>query len=252
MNPILKWLYQWAVPRVLFARIEAGLPWLSALAAVTLLLGLGLSFFYAPADYQQGEAFRIMYVHVPAAWLSMAVYVAMAAMALSVLVWRVEVAQYALMSSAPIGAAFTLMALVTGAIWGQPMWGTWWVWDARLTSELILLFIYLGIYALYEAIEDKRQAAKAASLMTLVGLVNIPIIHYSVIWWNTLHQPPSLSKLDTPSIHIDMLIPLLVMLLAFKLLYLVWLFLRVRLALLLAYAHSAWLGEALARKGEKK
>jgi heme exporter protein C len=252
MNPILKWLYQWAIPRALFARIEAWLPWLSVLAGAMLGLGLGLSFFYAPADYQQGEAFRIMYVHVPAAWLSMAVYVAMAAMALSILVWRVEVAQYALISSAPIGAAFTLMALVTGAIWGQPMWGTWWVWDARLTSELILLFIYLAIYALYEAIEDKRQAAKAASLMTLVGLVNIPIIHYSVIWWNTLHQPPSLSKLDTPSIHIDMLIPLLVMLVAFKLLYVVWLFLRVRLALVLAYAHSTWLAEALARKGEEK
>ena len=130
------------------------------------------------------------------------------------------------------------------------MWGTWWVWDARLTSELILLFIYLGIYALYEAIEDKRQAAKAASLMTLVGLVNIPIIHYSVIWWNTLHQPPSLSKLDTPSIHIDMLIPLLVMLVAFKLLYLLWLLLRVRVILVQTYAQSTWLKARLENKSE--
>lgn len=250
MNPILKWLYQWAVPREAFARIQAWLPWVGLLTVLVLLFGLYLSFWYAPADYQQGEAFRIMYVHVPSAWLSMAVYVAMAAMALSVLVWRVQMAQYALIASAPIGAGFTLMALVTGAIWGQPMWGTWWVWDARLTSELILLFIYLGIYALYEAIEDKRQAAKAASLMTLVGLVNIPIIHYSVIWWNTLHQPPSLSKLDTPSIHIDMLIPLLVMLVAFKLLYLLWLLLRVRVILVQTYAQSTWLKARLENKSE--
>lgn len=240
MNPLLKWCYQWAVPHFLYPRIQAALPWLAWITLILLAIGLYLGLVWAPPDYQQGEAFRIIYVHVPAAWLSMGVYVAMAMMAIGVLVWRSKMAELSLIASAPIGAAFTFLALVTGAIWGQPMWGTWWVWDARLTSELILLFIYIGIYALYEAIEDKRQAAKAASLMTLVGLINIPIIHYSVIWWNTLHQPPTLSKLDTPSIHIDMLIPLLVMLVAFKLLYVWMLMVRLKLSLLTRYAHTPW------------
>jgi heme exporter protein C len=240
MNPILRWFYQWAVPHFVYPRIQTGLPWVALLASSLLLIGLVWGLVFAPADYQQGDAFRIIYVHVPAAWLSMLVYMAMTMMAISVLVWRIQVAELALIASAPIGAAFTLMALFTGAIWGKPMWGAWWVWDARLTSELILLFIYLGIFALYHAIEDKRQAAKAASLMTLVGVVNIPIIHYSVIWWNTLHQPPSLSKLDTPSIHPDMLWPLLITLLAFKLMYVWMLMLRLRTELLLRYPQSAW------------
>lgn len=240
MNPILKWCYQLAVPHMLYPRIQAWLPWVALITFSLLAVGLYMGLVIAPADYQQGEAFRIIYVHVPAAWLSMAVYVAMALMAVSVLVWRIQVAELALVASAPIGAAFTLIALITGAIWGKPMWGAWWVWDARLTSELILLFIYIGIFVLYDAIEDKRQAGKAVSLMTLVGLVNIPIIHYSVIWWNTLHQPPSLSKFDTPSIHIDMLIPLLIMLLAFKLLYLLILMLRMRLSLIERQQQAAW------------
>lgn len=240
MNPILKWCYQLAVPHRLYPRIQAWLPWIALITFSLLALGLYMGLAVAPADYQQGEAFRIMYVHVPAAWLSMAVYVAMTLLAISVLVWRVQVAELALVASAPIGAAFTLIALITGAIWGKPMWGAWWVWDARLTSELILLFIYIGIFVLYDAIEDKRQAGKAVSLMTLVGLVNIPIIHYSVIWWNTLHQPPSLSKFDAPSIHIEMLIPLLIMLLAFKLLYLLMLMLRMRLSLIECQPQSAW------------
>lgn len=249
MHPILKWFYQLAVPHFLYPRIQAWLPWVAGLSLVTLGLGLVWGLVWAPADYQQGDAFRIIYVHVPAAWLSMMVYVAMAVMAITVLVWRVQMAEVALIASAPIGAAFTLMALFTGAIWGKPMWGAWWVWDARLTSELILLFIYLGIFALYQAIEDKRQAGKAASLMTLVGLVNIPIIHYSVIWWNTLHQPPSLSKFEAPSIHLDMLWPLLVMLLAFKLLYFWMLLLRMRTDLVARHSQAPWV-QALVKAKE--
>lgn len=251
MNPIIKWIYQLGTPHFLYPRIEVWLPWLSGLTLLMLTLGLLWGLVWAPADYQQGEAFRIIYVHVPAAWLSMMVYVAMAVMALMVLVWRIAVAELALAASAMIGAGFTLMALFTGAIWGKPMWGAWWVWDARLTSELILLFIYLGIFALYQAIDDKRHAAKAASLMTLVGLINIPIIHYSVIWWNTLHQPPSLSKFEAPSIHWDMLWPLLVMLVAFKLLYFVLLLLRMRWMLLERHAQSGWVQKLVEQWGGK-
>jgi heme exporter protein C len=245
MNSILKWFYQLAVPHFLYPRIERLWPVLAIVTFVCLAVGVVWGLVWAPADYQQGEAFRIIYVHVPAAWLSMMVYMVMAGMALGVLVWRTQMAEMALIASAPIGAAFTLIALFTGAIWGKPMWGAWWVWDARLTSELILLFIYLGIFALYQAIEDKRQAAKAASLLTLVGVINIPIIHYSVIWWNTLHQPPSLSKFEAPSIHPDMLWPLLLILLAFKLLYLLLLLLRLRWMLLVRFAHSGWVQKML-------
>jgi len=172
--------------------------------------------------------------------MSLFVYVVMAACGLIALVWRIKLAEIVLISSAPIGATFTFLALVTGSLWGKPMWGTWWVWDARLTSELILLFLYLGVISLYGAIEDRRTAARAVSILALVGVVNIPIIHYSVEWWNTLHQGPTVTKLDKPSIHIDMLIPLLVMAVAFKLYYVNTLMMRVRGELLDRERDSKW------------
>jgi heme exporter protein C len=173
---------------------------------------------FAPADYQQGDSFRIIYVHVPAATFSMGVYVAMAISGGIGLIWRIKVAAMASRSCAFIGAAFTFLALVTGSLWGKPMWGTWWVWDARLTSELILLFLYLGYIGLQEAIEDRDTASRAGAVLALVGLVNIPIIHYSVEWWYTLHQGATIFKLGKPSMVPAMLWPLLVMMVAYGLL----------------------------------
>jgi heme exporter protein C len=161
------------------------------------------------------------------------------------LVWRMKMAEVVLISSAPVGAAFTFLALVTGSLWGKPMWGTWWVWDGRLTSELILLFLYLGVIALHNAIEDRQTAAKAVAILAIVGVVNVPIIHYSVEWWATLHQGPTVTKLDRPSIHVDMLIPLLVMALAFKLYYVLALLLRARVELLERERNSKWAKEML-------
>ena len=151
----------------------------------------------APTDYQQGDSYRIMFIHVPAAWMSLFIYIVMAGAGAIGLIWRMKLAEIIAISSAPIGASFTFLALVTGSIWGKPMWGTWWVWDARLTSELILLFLYLGVMALNNAIEDKRTAARATAMLAIVGVVNIPIIHYSVEWWNTLHQGPTVTKFDS-------------------------------------------------------
>jgi heme exporter protein C len=219
VNRFIKWFYQLGTPRFFYPLATQLSPWLAAISLLLLAVGGYWGLVVAPADYQQGEAFRIIYVHVPAAWLSMFVYAMMTVSAIVALVWRVRMAEIALMSSATIGASFALIALLTGAIWGKPMWGTWWVWDARLTSELILLFVYIGIIALYNAIDDKRGAGKAVSILTVVGVVNLPIIHYSVVWWNTLHQAASVSKLGAPSIHIDMLLPLLVVAVAFKAFY---------------------------------
>jgi heme exporter protein C len=207
------------------------------------LLGLAGGLWYAPADEEQGEGFRIIYVHVPSAWMSLFAYVVMAGAGAAGLIWKVKVADAVARASAPLGAVFTVLALATGSIWGKPMWGTWWVWDARLTSELILLFLYLGYIALQGAIEDRRMAARAGAILALVGLVNIPIIHYSVEWWNTLHQGPTVTKLDTPSIHISMLVPLLVMAFAYMSYYAVTLLVLARCEILESERNNAWVRE---------
>jgi heme exporter protein C len=202
-----------------FARWSgAALPWLAGLAAGLVVLGLYLGWFVAPADYQQGETVRIMFLHVPAAWLALFFYVLMAASALGTLVWRHPLADVSQKAAAPLGAGFTLICLVTGALWGKPMWGTYWVWDARLTSVLVLFLMYCGILALWRTIEDPSRAARAVSILTLVGFVNVPIVKFSVDWWNTLHQPASVLRLDGPAIHPSMLYPLLAMALAFTVL----------------------------------
>jgi len=229
-----------------FYRISGKLvPWFGAACALLLLYGLYGGLVLAPADYQQGDSFRIIYIHVPAAWMSLFIYVVMAIVGIIGLVWRMKMAEVVLISSAPIGAAFTFLALVTGSLWGKPMWGTWWVWDGRLTSELILLFLYLGVIALHNAIEDRQTAARAVAILAIVGVVNVPIIHYSVEWWSTLHQGPTVTKLDRPSIHIDMLIPLLVMAVAFKLYYVTALLIRSRVELLERERNSKWVREML-------
>jgi heme exporter protein C len=199
-------------------------PWLIGATAVLLALGLYLSFFVAPPDYQQGDAVRIMFIHVPSAWLSMLAYGLMAIAALGTLVWRHPLADVTAKSAAPLGAAFTFLALVTGSLWGKPMWGTYWVWDARLTSELVLLLMYLGLIAVWNAVEDPGRAARVVAILTLVGTINLPIIKFSVDWWNTLHQGESIFRADGPTIDPTMLTALFVMMAGMTLLFAVLLF----------------------------
>src|SRR5690349_303525 len=204
-----------------FMRLSAVLlPWLAAAAAVLLALGLYLALFVAPADYQQGEAVRIMYVHVPSAWMASAVYALMALASAVALIWRHPLADIAAQSAAPLGAAFTLLCLITGSLWGEPMWGTWWVWDARLTSVLALFFLYLGYIALVHAFDEPTRGARAGAILALVGVVNLPIIKFSVDWWNTLHQPASVFRMGGPTIDASMLWALLIMAVAFTGLFL--------------------------------
>ncbi len=196
------------------------LPWLAGLTAILFILGLYFALYASPADYQQGDSVRIMYVHVPAATLAMGCYVLMAIAALGTLVWRHPLADVAAKSAAPLGAALTLLGLITGSIWGKPMWGAWWVWDARLTSFLVLFIMYLGLIALWRAFDDPSRASRVVAVMILVGSVNIPIIKFSVEWWNTLHQGESIFRLNGPSIDPSMLYPLFIMLSAFAMLFL--------------------------------
>jgi heme exporter protein C len=213
-------LTELANPARFLAFSARALPWLAAAAAALFAVGLYLAFFVAPPDYQQGDSVRIMYVHVPAAILAMACYTLMAVSALGTLVWRHPLADVAARAAAPLGAAFTFLGLVTGSIWGKPMWGAWWVWDARLTSFLVLFIMYLGLIALWRAFDDPARAGRVAAVLILVGFVNIPIIKFSVDWWNTLHQGESIFRLGGPTIHPSMLYPLIVMLAAYGVLFL--------------------------------
>lgn len=224
------------------------IPWLGWLTLLLFVVGLVQGLFIAPTDYQQGESYRIMYIHVPAAWMSLFVYIFMAVTAGIGFIWRIKLAEIISISSASIGASFTFLALITGALWGKPMWGTYWVWDARLTSELMLLFLYLGVMGLYAAIEDKRVAARAAAILSMVGVVNIPIIHFSVKWWSTLHQGPIFEQFDKPSVHPDMLVPLLVMAVAFKTFFGLVLLMRSRCELLIRERNSQWVKELVANE----
>ncbi len=240
-----RWFHGFGSPPRFDAFARHSVPWLAGVTIVLFAIGLIGGLVYAPTDYQQGESFRIIYVHVPAAWMGMLVYVVMALAGAITLVWRMKLADAVARASAPIGAAFTFLALVTGSLWGKPMWGTYWIWDARLTSELILLFLYLGYMALTNAISDRQSAARAGAILALVGLVNIPIIHYSVEWWNTLHQGATVSKFDAPSIDTRMLIPLLVMALAYQFYYFTVLLMRVRNELLSSQRRTQWVQQLL-------
>ncbi|MGE0388422.1 MAG: heme ABC transporter permease [Gammaproteobacteria bacterium] len=242
-------LYKYASPQVFYALAGKILPWLGAATALAMGYGLYDGLVLAPPDYQQGESYRIMFIHVPAAWMSLLTYVIMAGAGAVALIWRVKLAEMVASACAPIGASFTFLALVTGSLWGKPMWGTYWVWDARLTSELILLFLYLGFMALETAIPDRRNAARACAVLALVGVVNIPIIHYSVEWWSTLHQGATVTKFGKPSIATSMLIPLLVMALAFHLFLLTALLLRLRCQILERERSTAWVRALAAGDG---
>jgi heme exporter protein C len=240
--------FYYSSPKNFYSLAGTLIPWFGGATLLLFVIGLYQSLFVAPPDYQQGETVRIMFVHVPAAWMSMFVYVVMAGSAAVGLIWNVKVAEVFAKACAPIGASFTLLALATGSLWGKPMWGTWWAWDARLTSELILFFLYLGFIALQASIDDPKRAARAAAILALVGVVNIPIIHFSVEWWNTLHQPASVTRFGKPAIHISILIPLLIMALAFKLYFVTVALMRSRNELLERERHATWVQELVEQK----
>jgi heme exporter protein C len=210
----LNWFY-FAAPQRLHRLAGVVVPWFGALAAVLVAAGLAIGLLVAPTDYQQGDAYRIIFVHVPAAWMSMVIYVAMAFWSAIGLAFNARTAHVLAHALAPTGALMTFIALWTGALWGKPTWGAWWVWDARLTSELILLFLYIGVLSLHAAIDDARRADRAAGLLALVGVVNVPIIYFSVKWWNTLHQGASVSLAKAPTMATPMLLGMLVMALGF-------------------------------------
>ncbi|HUX32005.1 MAG TPA: heme ABC transporter permease [Thiobacillus sp.] len=207
-------LYHYASPSTFYPLAGKLIPWFAALAFILAIAGLYISFFVAPTDFQQGEGYRIIFIHVPTAWMSMFIYVVMAFWSAIGLAWNTRLSFVMARALAPTGAMFTFVALWTGAFWGKPMWGAWWVWDARLTSELILLFLYVGVMALQAAIDDPRRADRAGALLNLVGVINVPIIYFSVKWWNTLHQGSSVSLTRAPSMAQTMLWGMLIMALA--------------------------------------
>src|SRR6202050_2582276 len=239
------WFHRLASPPHVYALAARLTPWLAWPATLLIVGGLYGGLVLAPPDYQQGDDFRIIYVHAPSAWMSLMVYVTMASAAAIALIWRMKVAHAVAASCAPIGASFTLAALVTGSLWGRKMWGTYWEWDPRLTSELILLFLYIGYMALRSAIEDLQRADRASALLAIVGVVNVPIIHYSVIWWNSLHQAPSVMKFGKPTMATSMLVPLLLMWAGFTALFVALLLTRARGEVLRRERHARWTVDAV-------
>ena len=221
-------LHRFANPGRFLRLSRAIVPWSATVTVALFAVGLYFALFASPADFQQGETVRIMYVHVPSAWMAMFAYSVIAVASAAALIWKHPLADVAARAAAPLGAGFTLIVLLTGSLWGKPMWGTWWVWDARLTSVLVLFFLYLGHIALTHAFDDPVRGARAAAVLALVGMVNLPIIKFSVDWWNTLHQPASISRLAAPAIHPAMLTPLLIMSLAFTSYFITLLLLRMR------------------------
>jgi len=239
------WFYKLASPPYVYGVAAAFAPWLLGVAAIALCYGLVAGLAIAPLDYQQGDAFRMIYVHVPSALLSLTVYTVMAAASAVALIWRIKVGHAVAAASAPIGASFTLAALVTGSLWGRPMWGTYWAWDPRLTSELILLFLYVGVMSLRSAFEDPARGDRAAALLAIVGVVNVPIVHFSVVWWNSLHQGATVVRLGAPRMPGSMLWPLLVMWLGFMFFYGAVLCTRLQGELLNRERQAAWVREAI-------
>ncbi|MCC6756619.1 MAG: cytochrome c biogenesis protein CcsA [Arenimonas sp.] len=249
MNKIILWFNQTGSPPRFddFATRWAGPSFLAAF--VLMAIGIYGALFAVPADYKQGDSFRILYIHVPAAWMSMSIFVIMAIQSVIALVWRIKLCELLAMASAPVGALFTAVTLISGAVWGKPTWGTWWTWDPRLTSELVLLFLYLGVIGLYAAIEDRRAAARAAGFLAIVGVVNVPIVHFAVTWWNTLHQGETIRLIGPSKMDSSMMWPLLVLLVATKLWYIGSLLVRTRVLNLQQESRKQW---ALERYGDVK
>ncbi|MBB3833044.1 heme exporter protein C [Xanthomonas arboricola] len=241
MNVVARWFHQLASPPIFDRFTARWAPWCHALAALLLGAGIWQALFAVPADYQQGDSFRILYIHVPSAWMSLFVFGVMAVYTAIALIWRIKVCEILAMACAPIGAAFTVITLLTGSIWGKPMWGAWWDWDPRLTTELILLFLYLGVIGLYHAIDDRRQAARAAGLLAIVGVVLLPVIRYSVVWWNSLHQGQSIRLFGASTIDASMLLPLWLMVIGTKFWFAGSLLARARADNLRREAGKAWI-----------
>ena len=234
------WLHKLGSPPTFYRFAGKLRPWMLGLAIVLGVVAMYGGLVLAPPDYQQGDDYRIIFVHVPSAWMGLFIYAVMAASAFIALVWRIKLAEVVAMESAPIGAAFTLITLVTGSLWGVRMWGTWWTWDARLTSELVLLFLYLGVIGLYHAFEDRRQGARAAAFLALIGIINVPIVHFSVNWWNTLHQGSTVRLFGPSTMSGSMIWPLLTMMVATKCYYVFSLCSRVRADLLSLESGKDW------------
>jgi len=240
------WFHRLASPPHVYAFAQRWTRWFGGFAAVAMIVALVGGLVLAPPDYQQKDAFRMVYVHAPTAWLSLMIYTTMAVAAAVALIWRMKVAHAAAAACAPVGAWFTVVALGTGMLWGKPMWGAYWVWDPRLTSELILLFLYLGYMGLRAGIEDPSKADRASAVLAVVGVVNVPIIKYSVEWWNSLHQTPTVMQLGKPKMDFDMLWPLLLMFLAFALYFIAVLLTRLRAELLRRERNASWVREVVA------
>ncbi|AXQ29606.1 heme ABC transporter permease [Solimonas sp. K1W22B-7] len=241
------WFHRLASPPSFFRLANRLAPWLGLLALALLTYGWVDGLAFAPEDYQQKDAYRMIYVHVPAATLSLSLYVALAAAGVVTLVWRMKLAEAALIAIAPVGASITVLALVTGMLWGKPMWGAYWVWDARLTSELVLLFLYLGVVALWQAFEDPRAAARACALLAVIGVINVPIVKFSVDWWNSLHQGATIMKLGKPSISLRMALPLFASVLGLYLFAGYAILRRLQNELLLRESGTAWVRELMGK-----
>jgi heme exporter protein C len=240
-------MHRFANPGRFLRLADQIMPWLAAATALAFAAGLYFALWDSPPDYQQGETVRIMYIHVPAAWVAMFAYCWLGAASAASLIWRHPLADVAAEAASPIGAGFTLLALVSGSLWGRPMWGTYWVWDARLTSFLLLLFLYLGHFALLHAFDDRQRGRRSASVLAVVGLINLPVIKWSVDWWNTLHQPASVFRMDGPSIDASMLRPLLLMAVACQLYFFLTAFMRMKAMLLEARRQNLSYRRAAAR-----
>jgi len=239
------WFYRLASPPYVYRVAAKMAPWFLTVAAIAIGYGLIGGLIFAPPDYQQGDAFRIIYVHVPSAWMSLFCYTVMAVAGAIGLIWRIKMGHAVAAATAPIGASFTLLALVTGSLWGRPMWGTYWAWDPRLTSELILLFLYVGVMSLRPAFEDPARGDRAAALLAIVGVVNVPIIHFSVVWWNSLHQGATIARLGKPQIEGSMLWPLLSMFVGFMCFFGAVLCIRLRGEVLNRERQASWVREAI-------
>lgn len=241
------WFHRLGSPRTFYELTGKWLPWLAAVTLLLLVVGLAWGLGFAPQDAKQGNSFRIIYIHVPAAFLALAGYYVMAVAGAIALIWRMKLAQVVLRCAAPLGATLTLISLVTGALWGKPTWGTYWVWDARITSMLVLFFLYLGVIALHHAYTSTETASKAAAVLALVGTVNIPIIYKSVDWWYTLHQPATIKLTSAPSMHPSMFQPLLVCIVGFYCFYALVLILSARAEILHRERRTRWVAELLER-----
>jgi heme exporter protein C len=239
------WFHRLGSPPYVYRLAARLTPWFAWPAGLLIVAALYGGLVLAPPDYQQGDGFRIMYAHVPCAWMSLMVYVTMAVASAVGLIWRMKVAHAVAASCAPIGASFTAATLMTGMLWGRPMWGTYWEWDPLLTSELLLLFLYLGYMGLRSSFDDTQRADRASAVLAIVGVVNVPIIHFSVYWWNSLHQAPSVMRLGEPTIALPMLIPLLMMFLGFTLYFVAILLVRLRAEVLRRERTASWIREVV-------